>query len=279
MAGDLTRLQGTWRIAALETDGRKMAPAAFAASTIVVKGTRFTTSSMGAIYEGTITVDSSHTPRRFDMQFTRGPEKGSTSLGIYELAGDRWKICLTMSGAVRPSAFATAAGSGLALEVLKREKAGAQAKATTTTAAAPPAAAKTATVRPSSPTAPRHELDGEWAMLAHVKDGKPLEDSFVKFCRRVTGGGATTVFAADRVMMSARFAADGSASPKRIDYFTGKRAAGKPAAGKPAQLGIYAIDGDRLSICMAAAGRPRPADLASGKGDGRVLTVWKLTGR
>ena len=111
-------------------------------------------------------------------------------------------------------------------------------------------------------------------MVSYVNGGRPLDDSFTKFCRRVTRGNETTVFAADRVMMSARFTLDASASPKRIDYFSGKT-----TSGKPSQLGVYEIEGDRLAICMAPKGRPRPTAFTSQAGDGRTLTVWSLIKR
>jgi hypothetical protein len=56
------------------------------------------------------------------MKFTQGPEKGNTSYGIYELAGDDWKLCLTIAGKKRPTEFAAKPKSGHGFEVLKREK-------------------------------------------------------------------------------------------------------------------------------------------------------------
>ena len=58
------------------------------------------------------------------MVFDVGPEKGNTSLGIYEIENDTWKICLTTRGNNRPKKFATEPGTGHACEVLKREKPG-----------------------------------------------------------------------------------------------------------------------------------------------------------
>src|SRR5215471_8919375 len=47
---------------------------------------------------------------------------------------------------------------------------------------------------------------------------------------------------------------------------------------KPAALhtrGIYTIRGDVLTYCIAAPGRPRPAEFATAKGDGHTLVVLK----
>ena len=94
MTNEIDRMQGTWRVVALETEGQPMAQAMLAEARIVVSGDRFTSLGMGAIYGGTLVVDASATPRRLDLVFDRGPEQGSTNLAIYELDGDTWRICL-----------------------------------------------------------------------------------------------------------------------------------------------------------------------------------------
>ena len=55
------------------------------------------------------------------MKFTKGPESGNTNFGIYELNGERWRICLATRGTIRPKEFAAVQGSGIAVEVLERE--------------------------------------------------------------------------------------------------------------------------------------------------------------
>ena len=118
MSPDLDRLQGTWNIVEFELESQKL-PAA--GSKIIVDGSNFTTLAMGARYEGTLTLDATRRPKTFELTFTEGPEKGNTSLGIYDLTGDTWTICLGLTGRSRPAEFATAPGSGHALEVLKRD--------------------------------------------------------------------------------------------------------------------------------------------------------------
>ena len=39
--------------------------------------------------------------------------------------------------------------------------------------------------------------------------------------------------------------------------------------------GIYLLQGDVLRYCIAAPGRPRPAEFATAKGDGHTLVVLK----
>jgi uncharacterized protein (TIGR03067 family) len=117
MQADLESLQGTWNIVEFELEGQKL-PAA--GSKIVVAGDNFTTIAMGAQYEGTVALDPAAKPKSFELHFNQGPEKGNVSLGIYELEGDTWTICLGLTGKNRPLEFATKAGSGHALERLHR---------------------------------------------------------------------------------------------------------------------------------------------------------------
>ena len=65
-------------------------------------------------------MDATAIPKAVNLNFTTGPEKGNTNFGIYELDGDNWRICLNTRGTTRPRTFAAEAGTGIALEVLKR---------------------------------------------------------------------------------------------------------------------------------------------------------------
>lgn len=119
---EIAKLQGTWTIATLEVEGNKLPEQLLKGAKIEVKGDSFVSTMPGAVYKGTIKIDATASPRTLDLIFTDGPEKGNTSLAIYEVDGDNWKMCLTLTGKVRPREFATKAGSGLALETLKRQK-------------------------------------------------------------------------------------------------------------------------------------------------------------
>jgi len=96
----------------------------FTASRLVITGNRFVSTGMGAVYEGILELDSSATPRRLNMKFDLGPEKGNTNLGIYELDGDTWRICLATHGSIRPSTFDSSSGDGFAFEIFSRFSAG-----------------------------------------------------------------------------------------------------------------------------------------------------------
>jgi uncharacterized protein (TIGR03067 family) len=264
---DLDRIQGCWTVAALEVDGQTVPDAARSNARVVVEGNRFSNTGMGAVYKGTIEIDPSARPRRLDMLFDAGPEKGNKNLGIYELDGDEWKICLATRGAVRPSSFATTPGSGLALEVLARGEAPSPAVAKKR---APKKAARSSTAAPDA--APATELEGEWRMVSCVTDGHPMDRSHVQWVERVTRGAHTTVTAGPQVMMEFDFLSDASKVPRTLDYMN---TAG-PNQGK-SQLGIYEIEGGLLRICVSPPGGKRPTRFQSKSGDGRTLTVWRHT--
>src|SRR5205823_4054339 len=118
-----------------------------------------------------------------------------TALGIYELEGDTWKICLTLTAKERPKEFAAPAGSGLALETLKRD----MASQNEPKKDSPPAAAN----EPDEVKKERAKLEGEWAMVSGEIDGQPMPDAFVKTGKRVAKGNETTVTIGGNVFMKA----------------------------------------------------------------------------
>jgi uncharacterized protein (TIGR03067 family) len=251
MRQDLDRLQGTWNIVSMEMDGRKTTGGS---ARIVVRGDRFSTIGMGATYDGTLLVHQTTAPKSFDLRFEEGPEKGNTSLGIYQLDGDTWKICLTTRGSERPQEFAAPPGTGIALETLQRA-------AAVDVQAAPLAPA--ASVGPEGDPAP--ELAGVWTPLSLVRDGQVLPQSMLQYGRRIATANEVTVRFGPDVVLHARYAVDRSCTPMTMDYLL---------AGGQAQHGIWALKGKRLTTCFGAPGEARPTAFASTPGDGRTLTVW-----
>ena len=213
---------------------------------------------MGAVYKGTLRLDTSTNPRQLDMKFDAGPEKGNTNLGIYKLSGDTWKLCLATRGKVRPAKFASTAGSGFAVETLTRGN------------AKPVAAKEKPAPRAKKAGGRVTEFEGEWQMVSGVMSGQPMKKSDVQWVRRVTEGNAVSVIAGPQVLMKMEFTHDASKSPKTIDYVN--TAGGNK--GK-SQQGIYEFAGDLLKVCVGAPGSARPAQFESLAGDGRSFTVWR----
>lgn len=245
----LERLQGTWEIVALEVDGRPM-PATDAQ--IDIKKDRFTSRGMGPVYKGQMIVDDSKVPFTLDLKFTAGPEKGNINRGIFEFAGQQWRLCLQMTGGKRPDRFATSAGSGRALETLKR-----------------------ATKKPKSTGAPKHSMDkvtgdsvpalqGEWAMVSCVQSGQAMDASLLQFGRRVATPDRIKVTMMGRTMLDVGYRVNQAA--RSIDY---------ELKGGTTQLGIYDFEGELLKVNFGAAGQPRPKSLISVPGDGCTATAWR----
>jgi len=262
MPADFDKLQGAWNITSLEVDGRELAKETFEGSRILVNGNDFESIAMGSRYEGKIELDQNQKPKCFDLIFTAGPEKGNRNVGIYELEGDTWTICLAMRGKHRPKKFATAQGTGFALETLRRDNARHKSRKIEKANQPEPEV---------GPVGPATELEGEWSMLSAVFDGAPMEQSMVKWCRRITRGNITKVLAGPQVFLNASFSVDDKQNPPRIDYLN----LSDPNKGK-SQAGIFELSDGQLSICMAAPGRPRPKDFQSKPGDGRSFTIWRL---
>jgi uncharacterized protein (TIGR03067 family) len=119
---EYARFEGTWQIVSLEIEGMKIPAEAIKDAQLIIKGKEFTMKEKIATYRGNFIIDPDKKPKTIDMKFTEGPEKGNTSYGIYELDGDNFKLCLTITGKNRPTEFAAKPKSGHGYEVLKREK-------------------------------------------------------------------------------------------------------------------------------------------------------------
>ena len=236
---DIDLLQGPWAIASLEMDGRSVAADSLTDARIEVKGTRFRSVGMGAVYEGEIALDPGVRPKSFDLTFTNGPERGNVNPGIYEIEEDGWKLCLATRGGARPKKFATKAGTGHALEVLRRA----------------PAASKTAkTAIPKAPAASNAstELEGEWSLVSGYMNGKPMDDVMIQYGVRAFRGNRTTLKFGPQTYIDAAFTLVAAGA---IDYaHTRGMYAGKT------QLGIYECDGSTLKLSTAPPGAARPTN-------------------
>jgi len=263
---DLDRLQGSWNIDFLEVDGTAMPSSPD--SRIVIEDDKFQSLGMGAVYEGKLEIDARRKPKQFDLVFTDGPEKGNRSLGIYELNGDSWKICFTVTGKRRPSKFETKPGSGLALETLTRGTAESIQPAEDAALSRPPTPDPRPLSDPRPPSSgPVPEIEGEWQMVACTADGYPAPESMIKTGRRVARNGQTASWFGSKQIMKALYTVDRSSDPRTIDY---------ALSGGGSQFGIWKLEGGILHICFAPAGKPRPTSFETRPGQGHTFTSWKL---
>lgn len=272
----LRALEGDWRFVALEVDGAPVPAAMLSQSKLLIDGDRFRMESPEATYEGEFTIDVTASPSTIDIEFVEGPEAGQWSYGIYTLDGDDLTFCLGLTGAARPSAFRTDAGSGHALERLRRTsatrpagvKGGTRAKATKTAAADIAPVDIGAFDGPMTPALER--LEGEWTAVRLITSGEPLKEEWLPFGSRTSKDGIVKVVFGGQVMVHARVRLDDRGTPIAVDYL-------HLSGGHKGRvsLGILEWAGDIVRFLMAAPGEPRPDDFTCAKGSGRTLSEWK----
>jgi uncharacterized protein (TIGR03067 family) len=115
----------------------------------------------------------------------------------------------------------------------------------------------------------RETMQGDWAAVSMVSDGYRLPDDDAQALFRSIQGDRYTVFRFDKAVGKGTFTLDATKKPRAIDAVP-ETPAGK---GKPMR-GIYRIDGDKLELCFATAGKERPAAFESKEGSGHTLSVW-----
>jgi uncharacterized protein (TIGR03067 family) len=118
---DLDGLQGSWKLVSAMRDGGALPKDKVKKTTIAMNDNSFLFPELAEYAtskEGTIKLDATKKPKQMDAAST---EK-EVMLGIYELDGDRYKVCFRQTGKPRPIEFASKQGSGNLLQVWKRKK-------------------------------------------------------------------------------------------------------------------------------------------------------------
>jgi uncharacterized protein (TIGR03067 family) len=243
---EYARFEGTWKFVSIEVGGEKTPENSFEKSRLILEGSHFTLREGGGAYKGTFTFDLTTKPKQIDITFTEGPEKGKTSRGIYELDGDTYKICISVSGKDRPTAFVSKPGSGHILEVLHRE----------------PAAGKEDAIKKEMA-----KLEGTWQLVSAETDGKQLPEEQAKQIRVVIKGTSHTVYFGDKaVVEGVAFRVDPTTTPKQVEDTL--------KDGKKIR-GIYELDGDTLRSCVAPPEKGAPTEFTGKAGSGQTLRIFK----
>jgi uncharacterized protein (TIGR03067 family) len=118
---DLEKLQGEWVMDSHEFNGEKQPEERVKDYKRTVKAERFTvTLADKTIVEGTFTLDASKKPKTIDITLETGDDKDKKMLGIYEIDGDTYKVCIGAPGIDRPTEFVSKPDSSHALTTWKR---------------------------------------------------------------------------------------------------------------------------------------------------------------
>lgn len=119
---DAASIQGTWKLVALETDGKQAPAEIVAALKLVFRGDTLTfMPGEPGFTNYRYTLEPTAKPGSFTMTHADGSDKGETEKGIYSLDGDRLKICFGRSDKA-VSELTARAGSQQSMYSLERVK-------------------------------------------------------------------------------------------------------------------------------------------------------------
>jgi len=113
----------------------------------------------------------------------------------------------------------------------------------------------------------RHE--GTWSVTSSIYDGQPASEDLVRSIKRIVEGDHAVWERDGKRFAGTTIELDPAREPKSIDVIPdGGRNRGERV------LGIYKLDGDKLTICMADPGKPRPKAFQADKGSGCTLRTF-----
>ena len=119
---ELEKFTGTWRGVSVVRDGKDVPKPEVEAVRLVVAGEKYTLTEGGETIEGTHKLDPSKKPKEIDAVRTKGPNKGQTLRGVYELTEDTFVVCFAAPGKDRPKELKAEGGAGLRVLAFKRQK-------------------------------------------------------------------------------------------------------------------------------------------------------------
>jgi uncharacterized protein (TIGR03067 family) len=243
--GDLAKLQGSW--------ASKVGPNKDIPIILTIKG--------GAIevnvtrpggeeikLKGEIKVDEKASPKTLDWAklSARPGEEIPENLGIYKLDGDTLIVCTGGPGNQRPTKFEAGDGGPPNLNTWTRVK-------------------ETADEKPIKGDLARFQ--GSWTAKAGDNDEVTISMT-VKvnaYTAKWESGDGTNI------EMKGELRVNQDATPKTIDFFNGRRNDGEDARDS---LGIYAIEGDKIKVCVGGGGEERPTEFKKGDGSTPHILIF-----
>src|SRR5215831_17670673 len=120
---DLDKLQGTYKMASLEVDGKAVPEDKLKTSTLTIKGDKYIIKVKDQTFETQMILDPEKKPKTIDMKFLDGVNKDKTALGIYKFDDDTFTMCRRLNpDQERPQDFGTWPNTNTFLVVWKKEK-------------------------------------------------------------------------------------------------------------------------------------------------------------
>lgn len=122
---------------------------------------------------------------------------------------------------------------------------------------------------PSETAADVALMQGDWRVVEMKVNGLKHEQTEAESLFRTIEGDKFTVSRYSRVLNRGSFKLDPTQSPKTIDSLV------TSTPESVTLLGIYEFDGERLRICNALPGKPRPKDFGCRLGSQQTLILWE----
>jgi uncharacterized protein (TIGR03067 family) len=126
-----------------------------------------------------------------------------------------------------------------------------------------------------SPKGDPEKLRGIWLTASLINNGKTIVDEKNPpkegpLTKLVYDGDKWLIKVGDKTVASGVFKIDPTKKPKEIDILdeSGMK-------NDKTKLGIYELNGDTYTFCLAPAGKPRPTEFTSKEGSGHSLGVSK----
>ncbi len=242
--GDLARLQGSW--------AAKVGPNKDLSATAAIKGNAVEITVVRPEGEdiklkGEIKVDDAAGPKTLDWVKFIGPQGNELpeNHAIYKLEGDSWTVCAGGPGNDRPSKFEAGEGGPPNLTTWTRVKA--------------------------KEKADEKPIKGE---LARFQGSWKAEANDVAIGMKVKGNAVTARWERGdntQVELKGEIRLNDQADPKTIDFFGFKNASGEDLKDN---LGIFAVDGEKIKVCVGGPGNERPTEFKAGEGGPPTLLIF-----
>jgi uncharacterized protein (TIGR03067 family) len=111
---------------------------------------------------------------------------------------------------------------------------------------------------------------GTWIATSSVHDDQAAPEAIVRSIKRIVTDDHVVWERNGKRFAGTKFELDPTREPKSIDLIPD----GGPKRGEHV-LGIYKLEGDKLTICTASPGQPRPKQFKAGKGSGCTLQTFQ----
>jgi uncharacterized protein (TIGR03067 family) len=116
----------------------------------------------------------------------------------------------------------------------------------------------------------RKQHQGTWTVTSSIYEGQKADAEVMRSITRTVSGDHVVWKRNGKQFAGTKFELDPRQEPKTIDVIP----VGGPNRDKRV-LGIYKLEGDQLTICMAAAGGRRPKEFKAPKGSGCTLRTFR----